>query len=206
MNKNTIGYIALIILLVITSVVSIKLFLRQRSDHDVSDVRSFPYTIGDWKGIDLEVTENEYKILETRNLISREYTSSKNEKIYLFIIYSETNRSVFHPPEVCLIGSGITINDIKDEKVQVNKKEFLANKLYLERNGQKSIALYCYKAGDFYTDNFYLQQIHFILNQLLGKNKGGATIRASIATDNEEVDLATLKGFMRDVILTLEEL
>jgi EpsI family protein len=206
MNKNTISYVILIALLIVTSVVSIRLFLYQKSEHDALDVRTFPYAIDDWRGKDLEITEREYKILETRNLIFREYINSKNEKIYIFVIYSETNRSVFHPPEACLIGSGITINDIKSEKIEMGKKEFLTNKLYLEKNGEKDIALYCYKAGNLYTDNFYLQQIYFTLNQLFGKRRGGATIRASMPVDNEEANLATLKGFMRGAILTLEQL
>jgi EpsI family protein len=206
MSKNTFGYIVLILLLVVTSAVSIQLFVRQRSDHDVLDVRTFPRVVGDWKGVDLELTEKEYEILETRNLIFREYINSKKRKIHIFIVYSETNRSVFHPPEVCLIGSGVTINDMTNEELAVGKNEFLVKKLHLEKNNHTDIALYCYKAGNLYTDNFYLQQIYFTLNQLFGKHKGGATIRASISLDNEEANLATLKGFMRDAILALERL
>lgn len=206
MNKNTLGYIILAILLIVTSVISMRLFVRQRSDHDLLDVRTFPYKVGNWQGRNLKITEKEYQILETRNLISREYTNAANEKLYLFIVYSETNRSVFHPPEVCMMGSGIKINDKQIDKINTGKIEFLTNKMYLEKNGYKSIALYSYKAGNFYTDNFYLQQIYFTLNQLLGKHRGGATIRVSMSIDNEETDLATLKNFMGNAILALEQL
>lgn len=207
MNKSIVSYTILVALLVITSIVSIRLFVRQRSDHDLLDVHVFPHTIGDWKGADLEVTEKEYRILETRNLISREYTNSANEQLHLFIVYSETNRSVFHPPEVCLIGSGVTINDITNEKFNAGKNEFLIKKLYLEKNKRKDVALYCYKAGNFYTNNYYLQQVYFILNQLLGKRRGGATIRVSMPMrGNEEETVAVLKKFMQDVTEILEEL
>ncbi len=206
MNKNSLGYIAIIFLLVTSSIFSVNLFFRQRTDYDLFDVRTLPHTIGDWKGRDLEITEREYKILETRNLISREYVNDAQEKIYLFIIYSETNRSVFHPPEVCLIGSGITINDKKPESMKLDKKEFVTNKLFLEKNNIKEIALYCYKTGNFYTDNYYLQQVYFALNQLFGKGEGGATIRVSMqAGKNEEIALDILKDFMKETIKTLEE-
>lgn len=207
MDKNTIGYISVIVLLSITSVFSLNLFFRQRTDHDSFDVTTFPYKINDWNGKDLEITEREYKVLETRNLISREYIDDEQKKIYLFIIYSETNRLVFHPPEVCLVGSGITISNKTNERINIGKKEFFSNKLYLEKNNNKEISFYCYKIGNFYTDSYYLQQAYFALNQLLGKHRGGATIRVSISLgEDEEAVLATLKNFMRDVINILENL
>jgi len=207
MTKNTISYIVIAILLVLTSVISLNLFMRQRSEHDVLDMQAFPYKIGGWTGTDLEVTEKEYDILETKNLITREYVDGSGEKIHLFIIYSETNRSVFHPPEVCLIGSGVTIADKQSEGINFGQKEFLTNKLYLEKGDARSIALYCYKSGKLYTENFYLQQMHFMLNQLLGKRSGGATIRISMSVyESEEKTLATLKKFMKEAINKLEEI
>ncbi len=207
MNKITTGYIIVIVLLVITSFFSLNLFFRQRTDSDKLDIRTFPHTVGNWKGKDLDVTEKEYKILETRNLISREYANPAGEKIYLFVIYSETNRSVFHPPEVCFIGSGITIADKQCESIDMGKNEFLANKLYLEKGDTKHIALYCYKSGNLYTDSYYMQQIHFAVNQLLGKGRGGATIRVSmLMRKSEEETLSFLKSFLKDVIRKSEKL
>ena len=86
MKKQTFGYILIVALLVVTSLVSIRLYFRQRTDHDLVDVHTFPHTIGSWGGKDLAITEMEYDILETRNLISREYSNGEKEKIYLFII------------------------------------------------------------------------------------------------------------------------
>ncbi len=207
MHKSTIGYITIVVFLLIACFLSLNLFFRQRSDQDIVDIRVLPYTIGDWAGKDLKITEKEYRILETRNLISREYTSSTEQKLYLFIIYSETNRSVFHPPEVCLIGSGLKITDKKLEKINTDKIGFYANKLYFEAANAKDMALYCYKTGNFYTDNYYLQQAHFAFNQLLGKRRGGATIRVSMPLSaNEEETVAVLKKFMQEAIRALEGL
>ena len=122
----------------------------------------------------------EYEILETRNLISRRYVNPLGEKMFLFIIYSETNRSVFHPPEVCIIGSGGKIVDKKSEQVDAGKYKFLANKLYVGKGKAKDLVLYCYKAGNLYTDNFYLQQVYFAVHQLFRRHVRGATIRTSM--------------------------
>lgn len=205
--KKLIGYVVVIVLLVATSIVSLNMFLRQRSEHDFLDMGKFPYTVGEWKGEGLEVSERSYEILETRNLISRRYVNPSGEKLYLFIIYSETNRAVFHPPEVCLIGSGVQIVDKRVAKIEFDKYKISANKLYTQGKNYRGMALYCYKAGDLYTDNFYLQQIAFAMNQLLGRHKGGATIRVTMGLgSDEEKTFATMKGFFKEAIEILENL
>jgi EpsI family protein len=207
MNKNTISYVVVIGVLVIASILSLKLFFRQRMERDIVDVRKFPYVIGEWKGKNIPLSERDYDILETRNLILREYSNAKNETLYLFLIYSETNRSVFHPPEVCMIGSGMSITDKVTETIVTPGTSFPANKLYAEEKGLKQIILYSYKAGKFYTDNFYLQQVHFVFNQLFGKHKGGATIRVSMPIlKSEEETTAILKNFLQQTIGILENL
>ncbi|MDD5136043.1 MAG: EpsI family protein [Candidatus Omnitrophica bacterium] len=206
-NKNTLGYAAIIALLVATSILSLNLFLREKTAHDKLDISTFPYKVMNWQGRDLPITEKEYAILETRNLISREYTNPAGEKIYLFIIYSETNRAVFHPPEVCLIGSGITIADKVPEEVKFDKRAFLTNKLFLENGPRKDIALYCYRAGDLYTDNFYLQQGYLAIHQIFGRLIPGATIRLTMASNGDEkATLPTMKNFLKEAIGILDTL
>lgn len=197
MKNNSIGYITLVVLLAVTGVFSLNLFFRQRTAQDELDIRVFPYVVGEWKGKDLQISERDYEILETRNLILREYANPAEEKLFLFIIYSETNRAVFHPPEACLIGSGIRITDKKTEEISYGKENFLTNELYLEKNNHKEMALYCYKAGNLYTDSYYLQQANFAFNQLLGKHIRGATIRVSMPIrEDKGVALVTLKSFI----------
>ena len=97
--------------------------------------------------------------------------------------------------------------DKKTEKIKIGKDEFFANKLYLEKNNNKMISLYCYSAGNFYTENFYLQQARFALNQLFGRHKGGATVRVTMRVeDSQEDTLNVLNLFMKDVVVALGEL
>ncbi|MFH0731627.1 MAG: exosortase C-terminal domain/associated protein EpsI [Candidatus Omnitrophota bacterium] len=205
MNKTKIGYIIIITMLVVASFFSINLFFKQKSSHDILDIHTFPYKLGEWEGKDIKIEERDYEILETRNLIFREYINPSNEKIWAFIIYSETNRSVFHPPEVCMIGSGLKILDKKSEEMSFDKYKFLTNKLYIGDDTGKELVLYCYKVGNFYTENYYLQQALFAINQLLGRRAGGATVRISAPLgSNEEATLVELKDFMKRVVEELE--
>lgn len=207
MNKNTLGYIAIIIMLVAASIFSINLFLHGKEASDRLDIHKFPHVVDGWEGKDLAITEKEYDILETRNLIAREYTAPSGAKLELFIIYSETNRSVFHPPEVCLIGSGITTVDKKTEEIASDKGSFLTNKLYLEKGPMKELMLYSYKAGNLYTENFYLQQLYLMAHQVFGKRVPGATIRVSMQVVGSDAEtLATLKKFLADTVKIVDGL
>lgn len=207
MNKNTVGYIAIVIMLMAASFFAVNLFFQQKRSHDKLNISVFPQRIGDWAGKDIALTEKEYGILETRNLILREYTNPSGEKLFLFIIYSETNRSVFHPPEVCLIGSGVEITDKKSEEIKSDKYAFLTNKLYLEKNSAKELVLYCYKAGKFYTDNYYYQQAYLALHQIFGKRVPGATIRVSMSIRNDETQtLRALSDFIKETVSVLNQI
>lgn len=207
MKSNKLGFIIIVVLLSVTSILSLNLFFKERIARDELDIHKFPYQIGQWKGQDLEVTERDYKILETRNLISRQYVSPSNESLWLFIIYSETNRNVFHPPEMCIMGSGLEmVNKTKDE-IDSGTKKISTNKLYLEKDNYKEITLYSYKAGSIYTYNFYLQQAYLALHQIFGKRVGGATIRvAAPLVKDETATLAMLKDFLKESVNTLETL
>lgn len=196
-DKDKIGFIALIIVLLAAGAVSLELFNREMSASDKLDVHVFPMTVGEWQGRELPITEKEYNILETRNLISREYVNHAGDKLYLLIIYSETNRSVFHPPEVCMIGGGIAITDKQIEKFDVGNKIFTTNKLFAEKGQFKEIILNCYKAGNMYTSNFYLQQTRLAIHQIFGKNVPSATLRVSMSIGKDQAStLAILKEFL----------
>jgi EpsI family protein len=206
-SKNTIGFVILIVMLLAAGTVSLNLFMREKTAHDTLDINRFPKVVDGWKGTDLEITEKEYDILETRNLISREYTNSSGKKLYLLIIYSETNRSVFHPPEVCLIGSGLDITDKQVEKFDAGGKTSTTNKLFAQKGAYKEIILNSYKAGNMYTSNFYLQQMRLAFHQIFGRNVPGATLRVSmVAGKDQAATLAILRSFLSKSAVILDRL
>lgn len=197
LNRQNIGYAVIILLLIAAGAFSIKLFFQERVAHDKLDIHKVPLEIGEWTGREIRLDEYVYKTLETRNMIMREYKNPKGEEVYLFIVYSETNRSCFHPPEVCMVGSGLAIVEKKPEEVSSGKKTFLTNKLRAEKGKYKELILYSYKAGPIYTDNYYLQQTYLIFHQIFGKNVPAATVRVSMPiVDDEKAVLATLKEFL----------
>lgn len=207
MSKNTLGFILLIALLLLTSILSVNIFFSERVARDKLNIHTLPMTIGKWRGEDIGITEREEKILGTKNTIFREYVKPSVEKISLFIVYSETDRSIFHPPEGCLMGSGACISSKTTEEIKYGQSSFMAKKIYLEKGTAKDLVLYCYKANNLYTHNYYLQQIHFSLNQLLGKRTFGALIRVSMPiVRNEDETLVELKKFMTEIVSEVDGL
>lgn len=205
--KNNTGYAVIILMLIISSVFSINLFMRQRAQKDLLDIHKFPHKLDGWTGKDLEIIERDYRILETRNIIYRDYANAKGKRLGMFMVYSETNRSVFHPPEVCLIGSGINIMDKRPEKIEFDGRSFFVSKLYLEQGKSRELVLYCYKAAGLYTNSYPLQQAYFALHQLFGKRTQGATIRLSMALGKDEkTTLSALKKFLIQTVKAVENL
>ncbi|GEM_PF-2087617 len=199
--KAKFGFFAIAAMLVITSVISVKVFVSDRNAHDKYDIRSLPMTIGSWTARDIGLTEHEYDLLGTRNLINRDYVNEASERINTLIVYSETDRSIFHSPEGCMIGSGAYITKKETDSISTKDGLISVNKMMLEKNGMKDITLFCYKVGKTYTSSYLAQQAQFAGRQLLGRRGNGALIRVSMRVrSNDDETLAKLKDFLSALI------
>jgi len=193
MNNKT--FIIVIAILVISAAIGLKSYQSPREDVALkTKVANFPMEIGEWKAKDIPLAERDYEILETRNLILRDYKNAKGQSVYLYLIYSEDNRKVSHPPEVCFIGSGATIVDQKPVQITSAIK---ANKLVVEKANDRQIVVYWFKAGPLYTDKYIKQQWKVVTDRTFGKRTSGALIRLSvdIKDDNQAAALLLLKSF-----------
>ncbi len=184
------NFLVTVLILVVTMALSVPLYLNVPSAKDEPQVSRLPMQIGGWTGRDLSIDEEAYKVLETRNLIMREYTRGE-DKVYVYIIYSTDNRKVSHPPEVCFEGGGITIIDKEKFTLELaDGRKINANRLKVEKAGLSNIVYYLYKAGSYYTDNYLKQQIHIALARLRFKNLSGAMIRLSAEVKAEDGERA----------------
>lgn len=192
-------YIIVIAILVAVLAISVPAYLIVPQAKEDVKVSALPLEIDGWQGRDLTVEDRAYEILETRNLVLREYVKG-GQVVYLYVIYSQDNRKVSHPPEVCFEGSGITIT--KKEPVALElaaQKEVPANKLTVEKAGVNNIVVYWYKAGSYYTDNYLKQQLKIALARLQFKRTSGALIRLSAEADPSHPDraLENIRAFAR---------
>jgi EpsI family protein len=196
---NNKSFIIVVGILIVVSTIGIVSYLPQRFDKALKiKVADFPKTIGEWTATDIPLTERDYALLETRNLIMRDYKNQKGDSIYLYVVYSEDNRKVAHPPEVCYMGSGATIVDKSTVQLTNSIK---AVKMLVEKGDAREILAYWFKAGALNTDKYLNQQLKVVFNRMLGKRTSGAMIRVSVDVkdNNQEEALTLLKSFCTQI-------
>jgi hypothetical protein len=63
-----------VLVLVLVSIISLGLFMSERHVSDPVSVSDLPAKIGPWVGKDIPLDERVYDLLETRNLVMRDYS------------------------------------------------------------------------------------------------------------------------------------
>lgn len=193
-------FFVVIAILAAAMLISLPSFLMIPTTEGETPVSRLPLQIGEWRGTDLAVDQRAYEILETKNLILREYARG-NDRVYLYLIYSQDNRKVTHPPEVCFEGSGIAI--VKKDKIPLELaegKKIVANGLIVEKEGSSNLVVYWYKAGPYHLDNYLKQQWHIALSRLRFKQTSGALIRltSEIPPSGQEKTLQNIRQFAQE--------
>lgn len=165
-----------------------------------------PICIGPWVGRDLEVDTRTFEILETNDVLTREYRGPKDNTIFLGVAFSSENRRAIHPPEVCMSGGGWNLTEKKRIEIK-NTTVFEAIKLTLEKGDTEQVVLYWYKVGRDFTADFYRQQLKFVKARLLGGDSSCALIRISTLTTGQEAEkaLSSLIDFAKALMPYLTE-
>lgn len=192
MPKLTFKTFLIFALILFSGAVAWNTYLSTYLAEDTVDIHLFPKTINDWTSEEIPISEGDYAILETRNAFVRNYRNTQGEEVMLFIIYSENNRKVSHPPELCYTGGGITIVDKSVKPLQFDDNTTLmATKLDMDQKGLRQHAYYWFKVGDTYTHSYWTQQFLIATKSLLGQNASSALIRVSSVLDTKNPAMAT---------------
>ncbi|MFA5261190.1 MAG: exosortase C-terminal domain/associated protein EpsI [Candidatus Omnitrophota bacterium] len=189
LNKN---FMVLLGLFFFAGVVSWTLYFKEYQQKDSVNIQTFPQEIAGWKSEELPITDREYEILETRNAFTRKYTNAQGDSVYLFIVYSQTNRKVVHPPEICYTGGGATFISNVHHTIDVPqpKMQIISNKYLVEQGGYRQYMCYWFKVGNTFTPNYLKGQTLIAMKRLTGQPSSGALIRISAVVDPENPDKA----------------
>ncbi len=202
MKNKDFKFFAIIGALMLACLFSWSYYFRVYSQKDTIDIKQFPKQIHNWSSEEVIITDEEYAILETRNAFARKYFTPDGKAVLLYIIYSQNNRKVSHPPEVCYTGSGMsvlshstfTVPDLEKQKFKEPKMlknlPLKINRLMLQQGQAKEVSFYWFKVGDRFTPSYWGQQLLIAMKTLSGQKSSSAMIRVSAAIHEGDVKKA----------------
>ena len=195
-NKN---FIITLVILILAGVIGFILYLPSRvTEMDNIKMSDFPKTFGEWDSEDIALSERVYELLETKNLIMRNYKNKQGDIINLYIIYSQDNRKVSHPPEICLQGGGATITNKSPVQITDSTK---ATKLIIENGNSRELVVYWYNAGEVHTNRYLRQQLKTVVDRMSGKKSSNVLIRVltQVGDSGQDEALNKIKLFCAEI-------
>lgn len=187
-------YLIVVILLIIAGIGTF--VLKKTEVKQVSDpsILNFPREIGRYKSTDIPLKERIYEILQTRNVIMRQYVKEDEPPILFYLIFAQETHKTSDPPENCLRGEGRTIASKTKEVLPIVSKNrnlnLEVNKLLVEKGADKQIYLYWFIAGSEFTDSYFKQRVKLIMAYLKREPLSGGQIRISTTVLNNDTEQA----------------
>ena len=198
----------LVVLFGIAAVLTVALNLTAATDTSSVILEDVPLTIGNFVGRDIPVEQFVKDILETPNVLMREYVDPGGMHVTMSIVYYEQYRVYFHMPEGCMTGRGSVIIASEREQFGTSNDEeetLTMNKLMLKQDGGNEHVFYIFVAGDTITPSYPKMRYHLMREHLKRRRAGAALVRFSTMTtgDNEEETLTVFRRFIGQAIAIL---
>lgn len=160
------------------------------------EASALPSRIGSYvqDGPDAEIPQRWMDVLQTKNILMRNYRSPSGSMVQLTVVMAGASRRSLHFPEVCLRGGGFEIREQYTAPVGMS---FTAKRLMLVKGDTKEAVLYWFKVGDRFTHNFFVNSMHWALGQVTLQPAKSSMIRVStyVGSASEESAFAELDSF-----------
>lgn len=173
---------------------------------------TLPKELAGYTSKDLELSERTYEILETKNVIMREYVKGDEPPILFYLIFAQETYKTSDPPENCLMGEGRSVTYKTKEVLTVpvgdRKIDLKINKLLVEEKGNKEIYVYWFLAGNEFIDSYVKQRLKLFLGYLNRKPLSGGQIRisTSVVNNNEQEAFNRIQTFIDEIMPHLVKL
>ena len=197
-------------LLLITGMVVMPLqYQRGKGGGDGANyLQEIPMTVGYWQGRDLPLDTKVYEILETQNIIHRQYTSPNGGAILLSIVYYQDTKVDFHAPEACLGGRGERTKKSKKDIVfsdGAEERRIELAELVSKGPGGVLLSYYFYMTEGFWGQNYVQLRLQLAKNKLCRADASGSLIRVSTGVlEAEEQSVDLLISFLTELIPVIE--
>lgn len=135
-----------------------------------------------WKSVgdDVKLADDIAGVLKADDYVMRRYTNEKGESADLFIAYYKTQKAgeSMHSPKNCLPGSGWT--PVVNDTVPMDKAGTIINRYVIEKETQRSLALYWYQASGRVIASEYSGKFYLVYDALRSGRRDGAIVRLMV--------------------------
>jgi len=175
-----------------------------KTESAIKTIEKIPIKIETWQGKDLPIENLVYETLLTKSIIQRIY-SSKNDAVFLSIVYYPETKVAFHGPTDCLKAQGHQIIQISHNKINfIYNDKMVAlkvNQLILQKQGDKRLVYYFFKAGEFIGRDYIKLRFNLAINKITKNAKSGSLIRITTGIHDDDIQKASniLRDFVKDL-------
>ena len=179
MDSKKTGWIVVIFLVITVFIIKSGLISKKPEINRLS-LNDFPYTVGDYKALDLVYPDWLADTLKAEEFILRKYEDSKGNIIKLYAAYFTSRKGTStHNPDVCYPAQGWKIEEKGTEVVEIEGKKYKLAKRVFRRDHDRQIILFWLQAGDgVYSDKLRHQMV-VIKNALLTNQMRASIVRVS---------------------------
>ena len=163
------------------------------------DFARIPHQIGNWKAIDVPVTEKEKQQVGQNEQIVRIYTKGEKE-VHLVAIQEGNNRHRIHSPVDCYTAGGWTI--VNKTNLDLGKDpDKTVRRMRADKGSTSRIVYYWFTNVDERTASFEVHLLLYLKNVLIHPNANSWTyfqVSADIKEDGNATD-EILEGFIDEL-------
>ena len=170
--------------------------LDKSSVNAASQPLAVALTCGEWTGRETTVDPKAIAILETSDVVLREYHRGDEPAVWLARVGGVGQRAAFHPPELCYVGSHFEVLERSPVRVDIDRKTLRLMRLVIGQGKERAVAWYWFTAGSRITANYYQQQAWLLWDMLRGKPSIGSLVRLSTAYTGEPSTGEHLRAFL----------
>lgn len=151
-------------------------------------LNTIPLQFNEWRGQDYTYGEDVYRLLGTRDVLSRTYSNDRGERVSLIVVIAQQMRRRTHPPEQCYTGEGFAIQSSSNREVTVHiegvSRTITVRELVLSHNRGKRLSWYFFKSGDRLSTNYWRHQAVLALSKFHRPDSADVLVRFDADIDD----------------------
>jgi EpsI family protein len=192
MDSKKTGWISVALLIIALIVIKSGLISKKPEITRMS-LNEFPYTVGDYRGVDEGYPDWLEDALKAEEFIIRQYENPKGDRIKLYVAYFTSRKGTStHNPDVCYPAQGWKIDKKATEVLDVEGKKYTVAERIFSRDREEQVILFWFQAGSRVYSDKLRHQMAVIRDAVLTNQMQASIVRVS-CLDNSGVDEALEK-------------